>query len=126
VRDALSLFGFGGQDAGDGLFIDFFFGNLREAAAELLIADGLPGIQKGQERLDLRWRQGVDDLMKPVQVTHDFLFVSGRYVFSISNGKQNPRLLCFAQTAEVSESLDPNSSVVVQMGSCHATLNRGH
>ena len=56
VRDALSLFGFGGQDAGDGLFIDFFLGGLGKAAGKLLIADGLPGIQKGQKRVDLPLR----------------------------------------------------------------------
>ena len=37
VRDALSVFAFGGQGAGYGLFIDFFFGSLRQAASELPI-----------------------------------------------------------------------------------------
>jgi hypothetical protein len=73
VRDALSSFGFGGQDAGSGLFVDFFFGSHCEAAGELLIADMLGDSQKGQERVDLLPRQGVDDLMKAVQVTHDSL-----------------------------------------------------
>jgi hypothetical protein len=41
VRDALTLFGFSGKDAGDGLFIDVFFGCLCEVAGELLITDGL-------------------------------------------------------------------------------------
>jgi hypothetical protein len=39
VGDALPWFGFGGLDAGSGLFIDFFFGNLCKAAVELVIAD---------------------------------------------------------------------------------------
>jgi len=36
VRDVLALLGLGGQNARDGLLIDFF-GNARKAAAELLI-----------------------------------------------------------------------------------------
>jgi hypothetical protein len=39
VRDALSLFGFGGQDSSYGLFIDLFFGSPGEAAVELLSAN---------------------------------------------------------------------------------------
>jgi hypothetical protein len=73
VRDALTLFGFSGKDAGDGLFIDVFFGCLCEAAGELLITDGLGRDQKRQERVDLLRRQGIDDLMKSVQVAHDLL-----------------------------------------------------
>jgi len=34
MRDALSLFGFGGHDARGGIFIDLFFGCLCEAARE--------------------------------------------------------------------------------------------
>jgi hypothetical protein len=40
--------------------------NRREPAGELLIADGLPGVQKGQESLDLLGGQRIDELMKPV------------------------------------------------------------
>ena len=50
MRDALSLFGFGGQDARGGLFIDLCFGSLCEAAGELLITDGFGRGQQGQER----------------------------------------------------------------------------
>jgi hypothetical protein len=56
VRDVLSMFGFGRQNSSCAFFIDFLFGSLREAAAELLIADGLPGIQKRQESVDLTRR----------------------------------------------------------------------
>jgi hypothetical protein len=56
MGDAFPLFGLGCQDAGDGLFIDFFLGDLGKAAGKLLIADGLPGIQKGQKRVDLPLR----------------------------------------------------------------------
>jgi len=35
VRDVLSTFGFGCENSGRAFFIDFFFGSLREAAAEL-------------------------------------------------------------------------------------------
>jgi len=45
VRDALSLFDFGGQDSSNSLFIDPVPGRLGEAAAELLSANGLPGDQ---------------------------------------------------------------------------------
>jgi hypothetical protein len=68
VRHALSRFSFGGQDAGDGLFIDLFFGSLGEAAGEFLVTDGLRRDQKGQERVDLLGGQIVDDLVKPVQL----------------------------------------------------------
>jgi hypothetical protein len=47
VRDVLTVFGFGGQNAGDGLFIHFFFSCLGDAAGEILIADGPRGGQKG-------------------------------------------------------------------------------
>jgi hypothetical protein len=53
VRDDFSWFGFGGQDAGGGPFVDFFFRSLCEATSELLIADGLAGSQNGQGRVDL-------------------------------------------------------------------------
>ena len=53
------MFGFGRQNSGCAFFIDFFFGNLFKAAAELLIADGLPCIQKRPECVDLTRRQGI-------------------------------------------------------------------
>jgi hypothetical protein len=62
VRDDLSLFGFSGQDARNRFFVGFLFGSLREPAGELLVADGLPGVEKGQESVDLLRRQTVDDL----------------------------------------------------------------
>lgn len=43
MRDDLPWFGFGGEDAGCGLFIDFFLGSLGEAAGKLLITDGTGG-----------------------------------------------------------------------------------
>jgi hypothetical protein len=73
VRDDFSLSGFGGENAGDGLFIDVFFGRHCETAGKLLVTDGRWGSQKGQERADLLRRQGVDDFMKSVQVAHDLL-----------------------------------------------------
>ena len=69
MRDDLPWFGFGGEDAGRGLFIDFFLGSLGEAAGKLLITDGTGGSQDGQKRVDLPRGQRVDDLVKPVQVT---------------------------------------------------------
>jgi hypothetical protein len=41
VRDDLSRFRLGGKDAGSGFFVGF--GNLREAADEFLVADGMGG-----------------------------------------------------------------------------------
>lgn len=73
MRDAFSRLGFGGQDAGSGLCIDFLFWSFCQPPSQLLIANGLRGFQKSQESVDLWRRQGVDDLMKPVQVTHDSL-----------------------------------------------------
>jgi hypothetical protein len=46
VRDDFSVFGFGGEDAGDGPFVDFFFGRHREPTGELLITDGLGGAKR--------------------------------------------------------------------------------
>jgi hypothetical protein len=37
VRDTLSLFGFGGQNAGGGLLVDFLLGSLCETASEFLM-----------------------------------------------------------------------------------------
>jgi hypothetical protein len=53
VRDDLSLFGFGGQDACYRLFVGFFLWSLSEAAGEFVIADGLRGFEEGQKGLDL-------------------------------------------------------------------------
>ncbi len=72
------MFDFGRQNSGRAFFIYFFFiyfffGGSRKTAAELLIADGLPSIEKSQEGVDLTRRQGIDDFMKSVQVAHDLL-----------------------------------------------------
>jgi hypothetical protein len=58
VRDILSQFGFGSQNTGSAFFIYFFFRSLPEAAAELLIVDGLPTFRKSEERVNLTRRQG--------------------------------------------------------------------
>ena len=94
----LSWFGFGGENAGNGLFVDFFFGSHREAAGKLLVADWLGGSQERQKRVDLQRRQGVDDLMQPVQVTHGSTFSvygdtrkTGRRPASKSPGGAGPR-----------------------------------
>ena len=41
--DPLSLFGFGGQDARNRLFVRFFLRSLSEAASEFVIAWRVPG-----------------------------------------------------------------------------------
>jgi hypothetical protein len=46
VGDALPWFGFGGQYAGGGPFVDFVFGSLREATGELLIPPIPPCLDK--------------------------------------------------------------------------------
>jgi hypothetical protein len=66
------LFGFSGQNARNSLFVGFFLRGLSEPTGEFLIADGLHGFQKGQESVDLLRRQSVDNLVKPLQVTHDY------------------------------------------------------
>jgi len=53
--------------------VGFFFGSHGETPGELLITDGLGGSEEGQKRVDLLGRQGVDNLMKTVRVTHDLL-----------------------------------------------------
>ena len=62
------MLGFGRQNTGAAFLIYFFFGRLREVADELLIADGPPAIQKSQESVDLTRRQGIYNVMQPVDV----------------------------------------------------------
>jgi hypothetical protein len=78
------LFGFGGQDSRDCLFVGFLFRSLGKPADEFPIANGLLVFQKGQEGVDLIRRQSVDDLVKSFQVAHDSLAGGILSGFSIS------------------------------------------
>ncbi len=85
MRNGIALFGFGGQNAGDCLLVGLLFGGLGEPAGELLIANGLSGSQKSQQRADLLRGQNIHDLVKTLQVTRLRPPTEVYYDFSISN-----------------------------------------